>query len=95
MGRSMSVAGLAEELTVEMRSLAHELRTHDERELGVLDWNRRAVDAIGPQIESGLPLTPTQLKIWRALARNTERLVKANEHEDARLHAPVLALVAS
>lgn len=95
MGRSMSVAGLAEELTVEMRSLAHELRTHDERELGLLDWNRRAVEAIGPRIEAGLPLTATQMKIWRALARNTQRLVTANAHEDSRLHAPVLALVAS
>lgn len=95
MGRKMGVAGLVEEFAVEVQALAHELRTHDERELGLLDWNRRAVEAIGPRIEAGEPLTVTQLKIWRALAKNTERLVAANTHEDSRLHAPVLGLVAS
>lgn len=89
MGRKMSWAGIAEEIVVEGRAIAQALRRHDEREVWLLSWNRRALDVYGPLIEAHG--TPTQREIYRRHLRTAAELVEVNEFED-RVHEGMAAV---
>ena len=79
-GRKLSLVGTAEHILVEVRAVNSVLKPHDAREVRSLDWQSRALAALGPLVEANG--TETQVRLYRALVVNAHELQRENVIED-------------
>jgi len=79
-GRKLEVAGLWDNIVVELGAMTQVLRPHDAREVKALDWQARTLAVLAPVIEAHG--SETQRKLMRALQVNASELQRANRIED-------------
>lgn len=88
-GRKLSLVGAAENIIVEVRSIAQVLEPHDVRETAALSWQSRALAVLGPLVEAHGDVTMRNLH--RALCINARDLERMNVSEDVE-HASLFTV---